>query len=580
MKFRYILPVLLVILLAVAGCTAVAPATGEGAAPEAAVSDVAGEYIPVPREEAVIINETGTFSVFGSYNPFVPSGDTRGMWQAGHEHLFNINWATGEFVYWLADGYSYNDDYTQMTITTRPEAHWNDGTPFTSHDVAFTIEMVKSDAALRWGATMQEWVDSVETPDDHTVVVNMTSSNPRFHMHFARAWGFAVQAKHVWEGENPLEFKNNPPVLTGPYTLKEEFPDQFMVIWEKDDNYWARDMGYDVGPQYYVIRNERVPETEIADLRVNKIDHAHALADGALQAAAVEANPNVILAGWRDPCPRGVWFNTAKYPLSLPEVRHAINAVLNRQKAADLLFGIPTVPARFPWADWGVHDRYSYEDIRAEFELDYDPARAESILDDLGFARGDDGVRIDGEGNRMSFNIMVPSFAVAPHNIALDLAEEMGKIGIEANVQKLEMGPFNDARDMGTWDMTSHWFCGDWAEGPMTFADWKHTNIKPIGERATAGNWIRLNVPELTDVMNQIEAMSPNDPAIDDLYREAVRIYFEQLPALAVVQTTYVMPFNSTYWEGWPTSDNVYAVPFTWWPEFKFVMFNLTPASE
>ncbi len=120
MKFRYILPVLLVILLAVAGCTAVAPATGEGAAPEAAVSDVAGEYIPVPREEAVIINETGTFSVFGSYNPFVPSGDTRGMWQAGHEHLFNINWATGEFVYWLADGYSYNDDYTQMTITHTP----------------------------------------------------------------------------------------------------------------------------------------------------------------------------------------------------------------------------------------------------------------------------------------------------------------------------------------------------------------------------------------------------------------------------------------------------------------------------
>lgn len=579
MKLRLFCLLLVLPLLLLAACAPAVPAaTGEMAEEETADAGVAGEYIPVPREDAVIINETGTFSVFGSYNPFIPSGDTRGMWQAGQEHLFNINWATGEFVYWLAESYDYNDDYTVMTIKTRPEAHWNDGVAFTAQDVAFTIEMVQSDAALRWGATMQEWVDSVDTPDDHTVVISLTKANPRFHMHFARAWGFAVQAKHVWEGQNPLEFKNNPPVLTGPYKLREEFPDQFMIIWEKDENYWARDNGYEVGPQYYVVRNERVPETEIADLRVNKIDHAHALSDGTLQAAAVEANPNVILAGWRDPCPRGIWFNTAKYPLSLPEVRHAFNAVLNRQKVADLLFGIPTVPARFPWADWGVHDRYSYEDIRAEFDLDFDPARAEQLLDDLGFAKGSDGIRVDGEGNRMVYTIIVPSFAVVEHDIALDLSEELEKVGIETSVQRLESGPFNEAREMGTFDITSHWLCGDWAEGPMTFADWKHTNAMPIGERATAGNWVRLNVPELTDVITQIEAMSPDDPEIDALYREAVRIYFEQLPGLAVVQTTYVMPFNATYWEGWPTSDNIYAVPFTWWPEFKFVMFNLTAA--
>ena len=579
MRLRYTGMWLVLLLLVLGACAPAPPADVTGTAgEEPADAGVAGEYVPVPRAEAVIINETGTFSVFSSYNPFVPSGDTRGMWQAGQEHLFNINWATGEFVNWLGESYSYNDDYTQMTIITRPEAHWNDGEPFTSADVAFTIEMVKADAALRWGATMQEWVDSVETPDAQTVVINLTKPNPRFHMQFANAWGFAVQAKHVWEGENPLEFKNFPPVLTGPYTLMEEFPDQFMIIWEKDENYWAQDLGYEVGPQYYVIRNERVPEAEIADLKVNKIDHAHALSDSALQQAAMEANENVILAGWRDPCPRAIWFNTAKYPLSLPEVRHAFNAVLNRQKAADLLFGVPTVPARFPWADWGVHDSYSFEDIRSEFELGFDPARAEQILDDLGFERGSDGIRVDGEGNRMSYTIITPSFAVVEHDIALDLTEELEKVGIETVVQRLESGPFNEARDLGTFDITSHWFCGNWAEGPMTFADWKHTNAKPIGERATAGNWIRLNVPELTEIMAQIESMSPNDPAIEALYREAVRIYFEQLPGLAVVQTTYVMPFNATYWEGWPTSDNVYAVPFTWWPEFKFVMFNLTPA--
>ena len=351
MKLRLLLLLLMLALAALAGC-AVAPPPDTGAPEPVAEADegVAGEYVPTPRNETVIVNEIGgNWDVWESYNLLAPNAAAPGIWQAAQEHLFNINWATGEFVYWLAESYDYNDDFTQLTIKTRPEAHWNDGTPFTAHDVKFTIEMVQSEIALRMGSTMQEWVSSVEASDDHTAVINLTKSNPRFHMNFARAWGFPVQAKHVWEGNDPLEFKNYPPVFTGPYKLHQEFPDQAMNIWVKDENYWGMDgMGVEVGPTYYVTRLERVPETEIADVKVNKIDHPHALGDATLMQAAVDANPAIQLAGWRDPCPRAIWFNNAKYPLSLPEVRHAINAAVNRQKVADLLFGVPTVPARFP----------------------------------------------------------------------------------------------------------------------------------------------------------------------------------------------------------------------------------------
>jgi peptide/nickel transport system substrate-binding protein len=102
----------------------------------------------------------------------------------------------------------------------------------------------------------------------------------------------------------------------------------------------------------------------------------------------------------------------------------------------------------------------------------------------------------------------------------------------------------------------------------------------PIGERATAGNEVRLNDPELTAVMEQIEVMSPTDPAIEELYREAYRLYLRDMPGIAVVQTTFVMPFNTHYWTGWPESGNINAVPFTWWPEFKFVLFNLKSTGQ
>ena len=154
MKLK-LLPLLLVLMLAaLAGCAVAAPTDTGAAEPAAEAADegVAGEYVPTPRNETVIVNEIGgNWDVWESYNLLAPNAAAPGIWQAAQEHLFNINWATGDFVYWLAESYEYNDEFTQLTIKTRPEAHWNDGTPFTAHDVKFSIEMVQSEIALQFG---------------------------------------------------------------------------------------------------------------------------------------------------------------------------------------------------------------------------------------------------------------------------------------------------------------------------------------------------------------------------------------------------------------------------------------------
>lgn len=582
MRMRLLALTLVVVLsMVLSACApAVSPTGGDAPAGDAAAGS---ESLPVPRAETVIVNETTVFTVFSSWNVFVPNARGYGYEQGALEHLFYINWATGEFINWLAEGYEYNDDYTQMTITTRPEAAWNDGTPFTAADIEFTVNMVQSDPALQWSATMTEWVESMELPDDYTIIFNLTKPNPRFHMNFARAWSFPVMAKHIWEGQDPLSFKNHPPVQTGPYTLLQELPERRMVIWERNEEYWAKDLGYFPGPKYYVVQTATVPEAEIADIAANLTDHTHSYTtDQQLLQQTQEVNPEVVLADWRDPCPRGIWMNNAQYPFSLSEMRHAINHLVNKEKAANVLFPWPTVPAIYPWADWGGNDRYAYEDILAEFDLGYDPAKAAAILDELGFAPGADGIRVDGEGNRMSYTIIVPQVGVTgEYPIAQDLADELNNIGIEASVKWSEMAPFTDAIQNGNFDLTSHWFCGNWAEPPLTFADWKQSLLTPVGERATSGlNFARLDSPELSAIVEEMEVTSPDDPAIEELYREAFRLYLQELPGIPVVQTTFVMPFNTHYWTGWPETGNIDAVPFTWWTEFKFVLFSLESTGQ
>ncbi|MGB9623177.1 MAG: hypothetical protein ACPL07_04950, partial [Candidatus Bathyarchaeia archaeon] len=46
---------------------------------------------------------------------------------------------------------------------------------------------------------------------------------------------------------------------------------------------------------------------------------------------------------------------------------------------------------------------------------------------------------------------------------------------------------------------------------------------------------------------------------------------------IPVVQTIFVMDFDNTYWTGWPTQDNLYIQPFTWWDSFLLIMFHLKP---
>lgn len=541
--------------------------------------------LPVPRDQSVIINETTVFRIFDSANPYAPNAMINDGWdQLCSARLMYLNWASGESINMLVEEYSYNSDFTQMTFKVRKEAMWNDGQPFTAKDIKFTVEMLKANQQLSWSSTLNQWVDGVETPDDYTAVFKLKEPNPRFHWNFKQAWSCPIVAEHEWKGKDPVTYKAFPPVGTGPYKFHSAIPELRIIIWEKLDNWWGKALNYEAGPQYVVWQTSPPPEAEIQDLADNFIDHAHSYSsDATLLRQSQKLNPEVVLAPWRDPCPRGIWFNCAKYPLSKPEVRWAMFHCIDKNKAATSLYPWPTVPADYPWADWDGNKKYDYKDILDKYgaasDKSYDLKAAEDILDKLGFKKGDDGVRVDDKGNKMEYAIIVPQVGVTgEYPIALDFAENLGKVGIKATVKWSEMPVFDEATSTGNFDITSHWWCGNWQEPPMAFTDWQSDRIKPIGERATAGNWIRLNDPDLDKVVKQLEIMSPDDPKITDLYKQVFELFIKDMPSVPVIQTTYVMPFNTHYWKGWPEEDKITAVPFTWWPEFQFVLFGLKKA--
>ena len=77
--------------------------------------------------------------------------------------------------------------------------------------------------------------------------------------------------------------------------------------------------------------------------------------------------------------------------------------------------------------------------------------------------------------------------------------------------------------------------------------------------------------------MDQIGLLPLGDPTIDALFVKAMDIWLDELPVIPVTQARRIIPFNTTYWTGWPTASNNYVQPPTWWQSAHLIIHHLKP---
>ena len=542
-----------------------------------------GAVAPTPRNQTVVIDQT-LFQVFDSFNPFIPNGQQyqAGFQQACKEFLFYANFAAGKVEPHLGTGWKYDNDFKQLTISLNPKAHWNDGQPLTSTDVKFSIEMlIKNTSLLGTGNTdMRRFVDSVNAPDPQTAVIKLKTANPRFHYNFICGIvnGFEVVPEHIWSKIDPTTYKDNPPVRSGPYKLDRVIPEQLMFVWKKDPNYWNK-ANLDPKPEYVVYRTAPVVDSDVEEFKrgdtdLGSFDYAHmkAIKDGGYKNILIET-------AFRDPCPRGLWINSdaSKGVLADPRGRAALSYLLDRKKIGDTIWLIQTPAAQYPWADYKSNGQWENSSIANDNKLVYDPKKAAALLDEAGAKAGSDGKR-SFNGKPVQWEIMTPAVVGNPeHAIAQLLADELGKIGIDATARSYTNSVWTQKWNEGDFDISSHWTCGVAFDPEQLYTGFQGDRAVPIGQNAVNGNQVRLKDPTFDDVTHQLDASDPTDPKNKALFDKALTQYYKLLPTIPIIQTTYPTPFNTTYWTGWPTDDNLYHVPANWWGQFLFVLAKLQP---
>lgn len=570
------------------------PVAGDETGGEPAVAETGD--LPVPRAEAVVVDTDTTYTNFEGANLFTPGGN---QWGSGYHQVVNewswyMNHAGDEEVLWRIEGWEYENDNQTLVLNVRDGVTWNDGMPFTADDIVFTIQMLQDNPDLIGHAEAQA-VESAEARDELTAVINLTSPNPRFHHQF-RMWGGALGqtvAKHVWEGEDPTEFTNWPPVETGPYALHSVHEDLGMFVWERREDYWAQDMGSFPEPRYVVYRTAPPQDILLSEVIEGQTDAPlpH-LFNWDLVAAAQATSEKVVTAPFGDPNPVGIYgFNTKNPLLAERDGRWAVAMLLNREKLAELYPAAETsVPSPYPWPapQWDTLSEFvpmaesALDRIEDEFgyRYAYDPEAAAALLDGLGYVMDGD-TRVTPDGEPLSLALLTrPANQLEEFYIAQDLVAEMRAIGIDATIRSVDAGAYFETMRDGDFDIAVGWveatptaFAADIALG-MDWWRWSEEKAAAEPEK----DYIMFANPEFDEVVQELMTLGPDDPAAQPLYEEGLYLLMREMLAAPAVEKMFVQTFTTGNWTGWPTGENMYDVPYSWWPEFIFTLFEVQSA--
>src|ERR1700722_12197861 len=122
-------------------------ATASVSLPPAAAAQSTGEQTVARADTLIATGQPSggapTFTQYNDFNPLHPGLDLRSSIAFVLEPLFFYSVLDDAMIPWLAEGYEYAEDFTQITVHLRQSVTWNDGTPFSPDDVINTLDMLR-----------------------------------------------------------------------------------------------------------------------------------------------------------------------------------------------------------------------------------------------------------------------------------------------------------------------------------------------------------------------------------------------------------------------------------------------------
>lgn len=347
----------------------------------------------------------------------------------------------------------HNEDGSiDMTWPLQEGVRWHDGEDFTSEDVCFTWRFVTSAGSQTYNRDQYLGIVDCRMPDEHTVVFRWDG----VYGYYAGLFE-AILPEHLLGDKTTAEIVNYTPynrgtelVGTGPYRFAEWKSGEYLRVARNDD-YWRGD---DI-PAIDEIVWAFIPDsnTRLNAIKTRLYDFARIEATQVAEAETIDGY-KVHRVSSNSFMHLDLSLNTerARVLFSDAAVRRAMFHAIDRHAIAEqLLQGTVTI-ANSPI---NPTSPYHFADIA---QPEYAPELAKSLLDELGWQVGADGIRERG-GQRFSFVLMNRAGAADRIAVAQVIQAQLKAVGIEVRFETLENAAWTNRWRNFQWEgIVGAWF--------------------------------------------------------------------------------------------------------------------------
>jgi len=503
------------------------------------------------------------------------------------ETLYMYNALDGSMTPLLADGpYQWNDSLTEMTVKIKPAAKWNDGSPLTAHDVAYTWAVgkrIENPSANAFGA----YVDTVEAVDDHTLLIKAVlaedgkPANPLMVLTYIgqayvaqKAWLEKLEERTGGEAAAMKQDKALDVAFSGPYGPM--FDDDTKVIFIRNEEYWGQDAsmwGKLPVPKYLGHAMYADNNAALAALVDGQVDVAQLFIANVQDLWLKDGLP---ISTYIDEAPYGICVNmpTAWFNLNIPgldnvAVRKAIAIAVDYDEvvANAMTNQSPTfeaVPRSMMNPTPGEQALFDHEAVKDLQWAGKDVEGAKKLLDEAGIVDTDgDGWR-ELDGKKLSFKVSAPN-GWTDWMAAMEIVAAAGKnIGIEL------------VSEFPEWSVYQTYFPNPKQTDLHIFMMWTDsaTPAQPWGrvrgflssdfvgvEGNWSGNYGQYTNPRADEIIKAIPTTTDRDELIA-LYTEAVKIYLTDVPSFSLMyRPDKFHTVNESVWTNYPAMDDGRNIP-------------------
>ncbi len=407
----------------------------------------------------------------------------------------------------IAKGWEWNDDFTQLTFFLRKGHRWSDGTPFTADDVKFWYDNLALDSKIipnpRDYVLVAGERMTIDVIDPQTVRFNLPSPRPALLAHFATSYAQPFQPKHFLGRYHPdlnpdadklaqeAGFENGLAVIKA-YFGNSDWTDTPSALLSAPDR--VANLPVDVVPTLeshiyisdtpegrHLVANPYFHQVDTAgnqlpyinehdevyipnnEVRILKLVNGEA--DYKMQGVSLPSAPLLLEnreAGDYsiDLAPRvGVvsfTFNVTSPDLEKRKVfgdlrfRQAMSLSINREELNETVyFGLGT-----PHQYIGILPKPEFVDDKwTTYFTEYDPDRANALLDEVGMADADgDGYRELPNGEKIVINVQFSTQEMSTHVVEL-VTQYWSEVGIQTTIKEIATDEYRSAQSANLLDV-------------------------------------------------------------------------------------------------------------------------------